>query len=40
MASHAAARRAVQAGYKDVRVMTDGIAGWKDAGKPTDSAPL
>jgi rhodanese-related sulfurtransferase len=28
MASHAAARRAVQAGYTNVSVMVDGIAGW------------
>jgi len=28
MASHEAARRAVAAGYKDVSVMGDGIAGW------------
>jgi rhodanese-related sulfurtransferase len=35
MASHAAARRAVEAGYKDVAVMPDGIAGWNQAGKPT-----
>jgi len=32
MASHAAARRAVKAGYKDVMVMSDGIVGWKEAG--------
>lgn len=35
MASHEAARRAVNAGYKDVSVMVDGIMGWKDAGQPT-----
>lgn len=34
MASHAAAKRAVKAGYKDVSVMADGIMGWKDAGQP------
>ena len=28
MASHAAARRAVAAGYTDVSVMGDGIVGW------------
>jgi rhodanese-related sulfurtransferase len=33
MASHAAARRAVNAGYKNVMVMADGIVGWKEAGK-------
>ncbi len=36
MASHEAARRAVDAGYTDVGVMTDGIWGWKDAGEPVD----
>jgi len=35
MASHEAARRAVKAGYTDVSVMADGIAGWKAAGEPT-----
>jgi len=35
MASHEAARRAVKAGYKDVSVMVDGIAGWRAAGQPT-----
>jgi rhodanese-related sulfurtransferase len=35
MASHEAARRAVKAGYTDVNVMADGIAGWKAAGQPT-----
>lgn len=34
MASHGAARRAVAAGYTDVNVMVDGIAGWDDAGQP------
>ncbi len=34
MASHAAARRAVKAGYSDVSVMADGITGWTEAGKP------
>jgi rhodanese-related sulfurtransferase len=34
MASHAAARRAVKSGYKNVNVMADGIEGWKEAGKP------
>lgn len=28
MASHAAARRAIDAGYKNVSVMCDGIVGW------------
>jgi hypothetical protein len=35
MASHEAARRAVKAGYTDVSVMADGIAGWKAAGEAT-----
>jgi rhodanese-related sulfurtransferase len=34
MASHEAARRAVEAGYTDVAVMSDGIIGWAQAGKP------
>ena len=34
MASHAAAKRAAQAGYANVSVMAEGIAGWKQAGKP------
>ncbi len=36
MASHDAARRAVEAGYSDVSVMADGIRGWKDAGEPVE----
>jgi rhodanese-related sulfurtransferase len=40
MASHAAARRAVKAGYKNVRVMADGIVGWKEAGQKTAGAPV
>ncbi len=32
MASHEAARVAVNAGYKDVSVMTDGVIGWSNAG--------
>ena len=32
-----AARRAVQLGYTDVRVMSAGIAGWLNAQLPTDS---
>jgi rhodanese-related sulfurtransferase len=35
MASHEAARRAVNAGYKDINVMADGIMGWKAAGQST-----
>jgi rhodanese-related sulfurtransferase len=34
-ASHEAADRAAAAGYKNVRVMSDGIAGWKSKGLPT-----
>jgi hypothetical protein len=34
MASHAAARRAVAAGYKDVTVMSDGIMGWIASQQP------
>jgi rhodanese-related sulfurtransferase len=37
MASHAAARRAVKAGYTNVSVMSDGIVGWKEAGEKTAS---
>jgi rhodanese-related sulfurtransferase len=40
MASHQAARRAVGAGYTNVSVMADGIAGWKAAGQPTVKAPV
>jgi rhodanese-related sulfurtransferase len=35
-ASHTAAKRALESGYKDVFVMSDGIEGWKKAGQPTD----
>jgi rhodanese-related sulfurtransferase len=31
-----AARRAKRMGYSDVRVMSAGIAGWLDAGLPTE----
>ncbi len=34
-ASHAAAQRAIQAGYTDVTVLPAGITGWKKAGQPT-----
>ena len=34
-ASHAAAQRAMQAGYTDVAVLPAGIFGWKKAGQPT-----
>lgn len=33
-ASHTAAEKAAKAGYKDVRVLPAGIAGWVAAGKP------
>jgi rhodanese-related sulfurtransferase len=36
-ASHAAAQRAVEAGYTDVNVMSEGLMGWKQAGQPTAS---
>jgi len=36
MASHQAARRAVEAGYTNVSVMSAGITGWHEAGKPVD----
>ena len=39
MASHAAAERAVGAGYTNVAVLPDGIMGWKKAGEPTQSMP-
>ena len=35
MASHGAAKRAVSLGYTDVRVMSAGIAGWKQSGRTT-----
>ena len=38
-ASHSAAERAVAAGYSDVNVMPAGIAGWKQAGQATATAP-
>jgi len=36
MASHKAARRAVEAGYTDVSVMVEGLKGWKAAGNPVN----
>jgi rhodanese-related sulfurtransferase len=39
MASHGAARRAVEAGYTNVSVMADGLKGWKAAGEPVVTAP-
>jgi rhodanese-related sulfurtransferase len=38
MASHAAAKRANQAGYANVAVMADGIMGWKQAGQAVAKA--
>lgn len=34
-ASHAAAAKAMEAGYTNVSVMPEGIVGWKKAGQPT-----
>jgi rhodanese-related sulfurtransferase len=34
-ASHQAAKRATEAGYSDVSVLSAGIMGWKAAGQPT-----
>jgi len=39
MASHEAARRAAEAGYRDVNVMPEGIEGWKAANLPAAAAP-
>jgi rhodanese-related sulfurtransferase len=36
-ASHQAAEKAIAAGYRDVKVLPDGIAGWRNAGKKTQS---
>jgi rhodanese-related sulfurtransferase len=36
-ASHSAAKRAVEAGYKNVSVLADGIQGWKKAGEKTEA---
>ena len=33
-ASHTAAKRAIDAGYSNVTVFSDGIQGWKAAGEP------
>jgi rhodanese-related sulfurtransferase len=40
MASHAAAQRALSAGYTDVSVLSVGIAGWVKAGKATEKPPV
>lgn len=39
-ASDEAAGRAVAAGYTNVRVLAEGIAGWRRAGKRTDAQPI
>ena len=38
-ASDHAAKRAQEAGYKQVSVMREGIRGWKEAGAPTEPLP-
>jgi rhodanese-related sulfurtransferase len=37
-ASHAAAEKALEAGYTDVSILPDGLEGWKKAGQPTAAA--
>ena len=36
MACHQAARAAVNLGYKNVFIMSEGIQGWKKAGQPVE----
>jgi rhodanese-related sulfurtransferase len=36
-ASHMAAQKAIDAGYKNVSVMPEGLMGWKNAGQPTST---
>ena len=36
MACHQAARAAVNFGYKNVFIMSEGIQGWAKAGKPVE----
>ncbi len=36
MASHGAAREAAKLGYTKVYVMTEGITGWVQKGKPVE----
>lgn len=38
-ASDSAAERAANSGYKNVKVMREGIKGWIEAGKPVQSYP-
>ena len=35
-ASHAAARRALEAGYRNVYVLAPGVKGWAEAGQPVE----
>ncbi len=35
-ASHAAARRALEAGYRNVYVLSPGVKGWAEAGQPVE----
>ena len=35
-ASHTAAEKALASGHKDVKVLSAGIAGWTEAGKPVE----
>ncbi len=39
-ASHNAAKRALDAGYTDVSVLSAGISGWVKAGKATEKPPV
>jgi rhodanese-related sulfurtransferase len=39
-ASHTAAKRALEAGYSDVSVLSVGISGWVKAGKATEKPPV
>jgi rhodanese-related sulfurtransferase len=39
-ASHTAAKRAMDAGYTDVSVLSVGISGWVKAGKTTEKPPV
>ena len=38
-ASDKAAEKALEAGYTDVNILREGIAGWKEAGAPVDKKP-
>jgi rhodanese-related sulfurtransferase len=38
-ASHTAAKRAMEAGYTNVSILPEGIAGWKAAGQATSAVP-